>query len=78
MVEIAAGDVFVFCTDGVYETFNASDEEFGVARTAEIVQGRRGEPATRIADAIMDGVEGFRGDAPQGDDMTVVVVRITA
>ena len=28
----AAGDVFVFCTDGVFEAFNAADEEFGVER----------------------------------------------
>jgi sigma-B regulation protein RsbU (phosphoserine phosphatase) len=78
IVEFAAGDVFVFCTDGVYETFNASDEEFGVERTAEIVQARRSEPAAKIVEAIVDGVEGFRGDAPQGDDLTVVVVKITA
>ena len=31
IIEIAAGDIFVFCTDGIYETFNASDEEFGTA-----------------------------------------------
>jgi serine phosphatase RsbU (regulator of sigma subunit) len=26
--------------------------------------------------AIVDAVEGFRGDRPQADDMTVVVVKI--
>ncbi len=77
-LEIAAGDAFVFCTDGVYETFNAAEEEFGVERTAEIVQAHRTEPAATIVEAIVDGVEGFRGDAPQGDDLTVVVVKITA
>ncbi len=77
-MEFAAGDVFVFCTDGVYETFNASDEEFGAERIAEIVQARRSEPAATIVEAIVDAVEGFRGDAPQGDDLTVVVVKITA
>ena len=78
IVEFAPGDVFVFCTDGVYETFNGADEEFGVERTAEIVQAHRTEPAAKIVEAIVDSVEGFRGDAPQGDDLTVVVVRITA
>ena len=70
--------MFVFCTDGIYETFNAADDEFGTARVAEIVQARRGETAAVIADAIFEAVEGFRGDAPQADDMTVVVVRVTA
>jgi sigma-B regulation protein RsbU (phosphoserine phosphatase) len=78
VLEIVVGDVFVFCTDGVYETFNASDEEFGVARVAEIVQSHRSDPAAGIVNAIVDGVEGFRGEAPQADDLTVVVVRITA
>jgi sigma-B regulation protein RsbU (phosphoserine phosphatase) len=77
-LEIAAGDVFVFCTDGIYETFNAAGEEFGTERVAETVQARRGESAQLIAASIFDAVDGFRGEAPQGDDMTVVVVKITA
>jgi sigma-B regulation protein RsbU (phosphoserine phosphatase) len=78
IIEIAAGDIFVFCTDGIYETFNASDEEFGTARVAEIVQSRRGSSAASIADAIFEAVEGFRGEAAQADDMTIVVVNVTA
>jgi phosphoserine phosphatase RsbU/P len=77
-VEIVNGDVFVFCTDGIYETFNAAGEEFGTERVAETVQARRGESAQLITAAIFDAVDGFRGEAPQGDDMTVVVVKITA
>jgi len=76
VLELGAGDVFVFCTDGIYETFNGADEEFGAERVAEIVQTMRREPAAAIVQAIVDAVEGFRGDRPQGDDMTVVVVKI--
>ena len=76
VLELSAGDIFVFCTDGIYETFNAADEEFGAERVAEIVQARRREPAAGIVQAIVEAVEGFRGDRPQGDDMTVVVVKI--
>ncbi len=76
VLELSPGDVFVFCTDGIYETFNAAEEEFGADRVAEIVQTHRSEPAASIVQSIVDAVEGFRGDAPQGDDMTVVVVRI--
>ncbi len=76
VLELGAGDIFVFCTDGIYETFNAADEEFGADRVAEIVQTRRREPAADIVQAIVDAVEGFRGELPQGDDITVVVVKI--
>ncbi len=76
VLELGAGDIFVFCTDGIYETFNAADDEFGADRVAEIVQTRRREPAAAIVQAIVDAVEGFRAEAPQADDMTVVVVKI--
>jgi sigma-B regulation protein RsbU (phosphoserine phosphatase) len=76
-VEIATGDVFVFCTDGIYETFNAAGEEFGTERVAETIQARRGESAELMATAIFDAADGFRGEAPQADDMTAVVVKIT-
>jgi phosphoserine phosphatase RsbU/P len=77
ILEIAQGDAFVFCTDGIYDTFNAADEEFGAARVADLVQAHRQEPAAAIAEAIFSAAEAFRGDVPQGDDMTVVVVRVT-
>ncbi len=76
VLELAPHDVYVFCTDGVYETFNAQDEEFGVERVAEIVQTYRSQPARDIVRAIVDAADGFRGERPQADDITVVVVKI--
>ena len=66
VLELGAGDIFVFCTDGIYETFNAADDEFGAERVAEIVQTRRREPAAAIVQAIVDAVEGFRGRGAAG------------
>ena len=77
-VELSQGDVFVFCTDGIYETFDAGGEELGTARVADMIQRHRLEPAAAIADAVFGETEAFRGDGPQGDDMTVVVVKIIA
>ncbi len=76
-VRTGHGDVFVFCTDGIYETFNPAGDELGTTRVAEVIQRHRDEPAAAIADAVFAEAEQFRGDGPQGDDMTVVVVRIT-
>jgi sigma-B regulation protein RsbU (phosphoserine phosphatase) len=71
------GDVFVFCTDGVYETVNEEGAELGARRVCEIVHAHRQDDARAIADAIFDAAAAFRGSAPQHDDMTAVVVRIT-
>ena len=73
-----AGDLFVFCTDGVYEAMNAENAEFGPARVIEIVREARGLAAREIVDRIFAAVEAFRGDHPPNDDMTAVAVRITA
>jgi len=71
-----AGDVYVFCTDGIFEAFNEEGVDFGTERLLEVVREARQLPASGIVDAIFDAVRGFRGDAPQNDDMTAVAVRI--
>ena len=71
------GDVFVFCTDGIFEALNEQREEFGNQRTCDIVRDNRTEPARDIVTAVFDAVSRFRGSSSQDDDMTVVVVKIT-
>jgi phosphoserine phosphatase RsbU/P len=73
-----AGDVIVFCTDGVFEAMNATGEEFTAARLVEVVGRSRALPAKGIVEAIFQAVAGWRGDAPPNDDMTAVAVKITA
>ncbi|MEZ5291291.1 MAG: GAF domain-containing protein [Vicinamibacterales bacterium] len=76
VVPANAGDVFVFFSDGISETFNGDGAEFGSARIAEIVRDHRDRPAAEIVDRIFESMETFRGDAEQNDDQTAVVVRI--
>ena len=73
-----AGDVFVFCTDGVFEAMNASGDEFTSARLVEVVANSRALPAKGIVEAIFEAVAAWRGDAPANDDMTAVAVKMTA
>ena len=72
-----AGDVFVFCTDGVYEAMNAQSQEFTAERLVEVVAASRELPAKAIVEAIFAAVAAWRGETPPNDDMTAVVVRIT-
>ena len=77
-IPLNQGDVFVFCTDGIFETMNAERDEFGARRVCEIVRAHRHETARAIVDAIFDATIRFRGHASQEDDMTAVAVKITA
>lgn len=73
-----AGDCFVFCTDGVFEAMNSAGEEFGAARLMEVVQASRDRPSADVVTAINEAVEAHRAGFPPNDDMTIVVVRLTA
>lgn len=75
--DLAAGDVFVFCSDGVLEANDPLGREFGASQLISVVQRVRDLSAREIVDAIFEAVQEFRGDALPSDDMTAVAVRIT-
>ena len=72
------GDLFVFCTDGIFEAMDARGQEFTAARLVDVVAACRERPAAEVVKAIFDAVEAWRGDTPPNDDMTAVAVRITS
>ena len=74
---LAIGDVFVFCSDGVFEAMNEQGLEFGARNLIDVVHEHRTNTARDIVDAIFKAVRVFRGEAAQNDDMTAVAVRIT-
>ena len=76
VVPFASGDTFVLHSDGIYETVNASGDEYGLDRLARIVAASEGT-AEEVRDAVLRDVESFRGNEPQEDDVTLVVVRIS-
>jgi phosphoserine phosphatase RsbU/P len=77
-LDLTAGDLFVFCTDGITEANDATSREFGAPRLHKVVHRLRDAPAQAVADGIFGAVEKFRGTTPPSDDMTAVVVKITA
>jgi phosphoserine phosphatase RsbU/P len=76
--DLAPGQVYVFCTDGVFEANDALGREFGVGRLLKVVDEMRHKPARDLVDAIFAAVQEFRGDTPPNDDMTAVALKITA
>ena len=72
-----AGDLFVLCTDGVFEAMNGQGHEFTAARLIDVVSPLRDQPAARVVERIFEAVAAWRGDTPPNDDMTAVAVRIT-
>jgi sigma-B regulation protein RsbU (phosphoserine phosphatase) len=73
---LEAGDVFVLCSDGIFEAFDEAGQEFGANRVIEVVEQAHDKTSKEIVSAVFGAVQQFCGDAPQSDDRTVVVVKI--
>ena len=73
---LSKGDVFVYCSDGIYEALDENGEEFGARRVCEVVREYRHQSARGIVDAVFDAVTAFQRGEPRVDDMTAVAVRI--
>ena len=73
---IHAGDIFVLFTDGISEAMNAADDCFGEARLGQIVEQHSELPSDELRERILREISAFVGDAPQHDDMTLILLRI--
>jgi phosphoserine phosphatase RsbU/P len=76
--DLSAGDVFVFCSDGVFEARDALGREFSATRLVTVVKQNLDKSARDLVDAIFSDLQDFRGEVPPTDDMTAVAVKITA
>jgi sigma-B regulation protein RsbU (phosphoserine phosphatase) len=74
-VDFQEGDVLVIYSDGIVESMDARNEQFGIERLTEVIAANLGESAKGILTAIVDAAQLHAGAAPQYDDMTVVVVK---
>jgi phosphoserine phosphatase RsbU/P len=75
---LGPGDSLVLFTDGVTEAENAAEEQLGLDRILTLLGGMHGQEAARLLDAIDTRVNEHIGDAPAGDDVTMLAVTRTA
>lgn len=71
-----AGLIILIGTDGIWETESPEGEMFGKDRLHAILRENREASAAEILQAVLDSVRDFRREAPQLDDITLVVVKI--
>jgi len=74
---VAVGDRGVLYTDGIPETKNPSQEEFGTARFKRFMESNQGLAVDQFADGLLDELSRFsqqpRGEGQQ-DDITVLTI----
>jgi sigma-B regulation protein RsbU (phosphoserine phosphatase) len=74
-LHLAPGDLLCLYSDGVTECAAPGDEEFGLARLAELVARHHAALPREIVEAIDQATVRFAAGLPQADDQTVVIVR---
>ncbi len=69
------GDILLVGTDGIWEAQNPAGEMFGTQRLTDILRQSAAEDAENILHQIVSSLNVFRGSQPQGDDVTLMVVK---
>ncbi|MFN7932947.1 MAG: PP2C family protein-serine/threonine phosphatase [Bryobacteraceae bacterium] len=69
------GDILAIYSDGVSEAQNLTEDEFGTDRLTECLRAKAAEPSSAIVQNVFDAIDAFAGDAPQFDDITLMIVK---
>jgi sigma-B regulation protein RsbU (phosphoserine phosphatase) len=74
-VDLSAGDVLLVYSDGVFESRNDADEEFGVDRLEAQLRRARYDCAESVLFSVLGAVQDFAAPHALVDDTSLVVVR---
>lgn len=77
-VKLWPGDVLVVYSDGITESVNMVEEEFGDDRLTAVVTKNLTSSASKIRDRIDEALSRFVGSAAPVDDMTLLIVKRSA
>jgi sigma-B regulation protein RsbU (phosphoserine phosphatase) len=76
-VNLGLGDRLVLYTDGVTDTRNADGEHFGSRRFLATLEETRQMRLDKGLDTLVECIEGWRGETPRHDDVSILLVERT-
>ena len=65
----------ILVSDGIFESFNAGEEMFGIERMLELLDAHRHSRPAEISAALREAARQWRGDQEPADDQTIVIVQ---
>ena len=71
-------DLLLTCSDGILESFNEAEQEFGAMRLQTELRRAQGGSAESVLFSVLGAVQDFAAPRPLTDDMTLVVVKHNA
>jgi len=70
-----ANDLLLVCSDGILESFNEADQEFGGKRVEAELRRAQGGSAESVLFSVLGAVQDFAAPRPLTDDMTLVIIK---
>jgi serine phosphatase RsbU (regulator of sigma subunit) len=75
-LDLNAGDLCLFFTDGISEAMNVHDDCFGEDRLGQLIEDHAHLPSDELRERMLREIAAFVGDAPQHDDMTMILLKV--
>lgn len=75
-IPLAAGQIFLFYSDGVNEAMNMAGDCYSAERIARTLSASREQDCRGILASLLQDIRLFTGNTPQHDDMTLVCLKI--
>lgn len=75
-IELKRGDLVALFTDGMTEAWNIREEEWGEEALIAALRSSRNSSPEAIVQSAFRCADDFAGDAPQHDDMTILVLAV--
>jgi len=74
-VHLDRDDLLLVCSDGILESFNEAEQEFGAMRLQTELRHAQGGTAESVLFSVLGAVQDFAAPRPLTDDMTLVVIK---
>lgn len=74
-VSLQPGDLLILYSDGITEAMNPEGNQFGINNLIQLAQENRNKTAETVTESIITGVKQFANNAPQSDDITLMVIK---
>lgn len=76
-IQLSRGDSLLFYTDGLTETQNSENTEYGEERLIKIASDFHGLSPQEMIGTCLDDLRSFQSSVPKVDDLTIMVIRRT-
>ncbi len=72
-----SGDIAMLYTDGITEAMNEKREQYSIERVMDYIKAHKDMDAEELGKSLLQDIQEFAGEAPQHDDQTMIILKIT-